>query len=188
MRKVSFQRAGFYARRIPLSRCLVVAAAILIPVFHGCSRPAPNPSPTQAPSAAREVRSSSDVVTLAGTGTAMKGHTEGEAMVLLNIETGYHVNANPATYPYLIATEVFADKIDGLEVGKPIYPPAKKQKFDFADEPLAVYEGQVEVKLPLKVANKGTRTLPLQVRVQACDHEKCFPPATLITNVSVEVK
>ena len=177
-------RARFSGRQKYIAFSLLMAIA----GFAGCSRPAPNPGATSSQSAAREVRSSSDVVSVAGTGTAMKSNSEGEAMVLLNIEAGYHVNANPATYPYLIATEVFADKIDGLDVAKPIYPPAKKQKFEFADEPLAVYEGQVEVKLPLKVATKGTRTLPLQVRVQACDHEKCFPPATLITNVSVEVK
>jgi hypothetical protein len=118
----------------------------------------------------------------------MSNGNSGEALVLLNIEPGYHVNANPATYPYLIATEVTPGTVEGLEVGKPVYPPAKKQKFQFADEPLAVYEGQVEVKLPIKVASKGSRSLPLNVRVQACDHEKCFPPATLNTNVSVEVK
>ena len=114
--------------------------------------------------------------------------SSGDAMIMLNIEPGYHVNANPATYPYLIATEVTADKVEGLDAGKAIYPPAKKQKFDFAEEALAVYEGQVEIRLPIKVASKGSRSLPLNVRVQACDHEKCFPPATLKTNVSVEVK
>lgn len=170
-----------------LSTFLMVAAVMALSMANGCSRPATNqPANTSQPSQP-EVRSTADVVTISGTGTAMKENS-GDAMVMLNIEQGYHVNANPATYPYLIATEVFADKIDGLEVGKPIYPPAKKQKFDFAEEPLAVYDGQVEIKIPLKIARKGTRSLPLQVRVQACDHEKCFPPATLNTKVSVELK
>lgn len=170
------------------STSVIAAFAIALPLINGCSRSATNQAPTASQSTAREVRSSADVVTLAGTGTAMSNGNSGEALVLLNIEPGYHVNANPATYPYLIATEVIADKIEGLEVGIPIYPAAKTQKFDFADEPLAVYEGQVEVKLPLKVRRKESGSLPLQVRVQACDHEKCFPPATLKTNVSVEVK
>jgi len=62
----------------------------------------------------------------------------GEAQVFLVIQEGYHVNANPATFPYLIATEVTTDKVEGLEFGRPIYPAAEKKKFDFADEPLAV--------------------------------------------------
>jgi hypothetical protein len=166
---------------------LVITIASLIALI-GCSRPATNQPPTTSQPAEPQVRSSADVVSLAGTGTMMSSGDSGEALVLLNIESGYHVNANPATYPYLIATEVIATKTEGLDVGKPIYPPAKHQKFQFADEPLAVYEGQVEIKLPLKVTGKGSRSLPLQVRVQACDHEKCFPPATLDTNVSVEAK
>lgn len=166
---------------------LVITIASLI-AMTGCSRPATNQTPTTPQPAEPQVRSSADVVSLAGTGTMMSSVDAGEALVLLNIEPGYHVNANPATYPYLIATEVIAAKTEGIEVGKPIYPPAKQQKFQFADEPLAVYEGQVEVKLALKVTGKGSHSLPIQVRVQACDHEKCFPPATLDTNVSVEAK
>ena len=174
--------------RVWFGTSLLFVAAIAPSFLQGCSGPAANQSSTQSQSAQAEVRSSADVVTLAGTGTAMSSGNSGQALVLLNIEPGYHVNANPATYPYLIATEVTADKVDGLDIGSAIYPPAKKQKFQFADEPLAVYEGQVEVKLPLKIARKGSHSLPLKVRVQACDHEKCFPPATLNTNVSVEVK
>lgn len=183
--------AHFMSRRtnrVWFGASLSFVAAIAPLFLHGCSKPATNQGPTASQTSQREVRSSADVVSLGGTGTAISGGNDGEALVMLNIEAGYHVNANPATYPYLIATEVTADKVDGLDVGKAIYPPAKKQKFQFADEPLAVYEGQVEVRLPIKIAGKGSRSLPLKVRVQACDHEKCFPPATLNTSVSVKVK
>lgn len=180
-------RALFSGRQIYGTTSLFIAVAIVLPMVYGCSK-TPNQSPTPLQTGQPEVRSSADVVSLAGTGTAMSGGNSGEALVMLNIEPGYHVNANPATYPYLIATEVTAEKVDGIDVGKAIYPAAKKQKFSFAEEQLAVYEGQVEVRLPIKVASKGSRSLPLAVRVQACDHEKCFPPASLKTNVVVEVK
>jgi hypothetical protein len=173
-------------RRLSVFVISVIAVTLLF--LAGCSKPATNQGPAPSQPSQREVRSSADVVSFGGTGTAMTGDNNGEALVMLNIESGYHVNANPATYPYLIATEVTADKVEGIEIGKAVYPPAKKQKFEFADEPLAVYEGQVEVRLPITVASKGSRSLPLNVRVQACDHEKCFPPASLKTNVSVEVK
>jgi hypothetical protein len=171
-----------------LSISVIGLVALVLPLLNACSKPATNQGPSVSQNSPREIRSSADVVTLGGTGTAISGGNDGEALVMLNIEAGYHVNANPATYPYLIATEVTADKVEGLDTGKAIYPPAKKQKFEFADEPLAVYEGQIEVKLPFKAAGKGSRSLPLKVRVQACDHEKCFPPATLNTSVAVEVK
>ena len=171
-----------------LSISVIGLISLVLLLFNACSKPATNQGSVTSQSTERQVRSSADVVSLGGTGTAISGGNDGEALLLLNIEAGYHVNANPATYPYLIATEVTADKVEGLDTGKAIYPPAKKQKFQFADEPLAVYEGQVEVRLPIKVAGKGARSLPLNIRVQACDHEKCFPPATLNTSVSVEVK
>jgi len=171
-----------------LSISVIGSIALTLPFLAGCSKPATNQAPAASQTNERQVRTSADVVSFAGTGTAMSGDNNGEALVMLNIEAGYHVNANPATYSYLIATEVAADKVEGIDVGKAVYPAAKKQKFEFADEPLAVYEGQIEVRLPIKVAGKGSRSLPLNVRVQACDHEKCFPPATLNTNVSVEVK
>ena len=174
--------------RVWFGASLSFVAAIALSFLNGCSKPAINQGSVTSQSSERQVRSSADVVSLGGTGTAISGGNDGEALVLLNIEAGYHVNANPATYPYLIATEVIPDKVEGLDVGKVIYPPAKKQKFEFAEEPLAVYEGQIEVRLPIKIAGKGSRSLPLKVRVQACDHEKCFPPATLNTSVSVEVK
>ncbi len=112
-----------------------------------------------------------------------------EVGVPVIIDEGFHVNANPATFPYLIPTEVTPEKVEGIEVGTPIYPAAEKKKFQFAEEPLAVYEGKVEIKLPLRTSGfKGTRDLPVAVRVQACDQEKCFPPDTLHLKIAVEVR
>jgi len=143
----------------------------------------PSSSPAQVSSSAQVVKVTASPVQIAPGGSA-------EAIVRLAIMPGYHVNANPATYPYLIATEIKPEKVEGLTTDKPRYPVAKTQKFQFADEPLAVYEGEAEVKLPLKTeANAaGEISLPITVRVQACDTEKCFPPATLNSAIPITVK
>src|SRR5437870_8821353 len=92
------------------------------------------------------------------------------ADVILQISPGYHINANPATYPYLIATKLEHGTVQDVEVidGSIIYPPANHKKFAFADEPLAVYEGHVVINLPLKISRraKGQTVLPVKVRVQ----------------------
>jgi DsbC/DsbD-like thiol-disulfide interchange protein len=114
-----------------------------------------------------------------------------DAAIKLSIKPGFHVNANPPTFSYLIPTEVTAAKVEGITVGKPAYPAAVKRKFEFADQPLAVYEGEALVTLPLSVsggAAKGPRSLPLTLRVQACDEQQCFPPATVNATIQVEVK
>jgi hypothetical protein len=114
-----------------------------------------------------------------------------DATVTLSILPGYHVNANPATFSYLIPTAVDPGKVEGVVAGKPIYPLAQKKKFQFAEEPLAVYEGEVQIRLPLRVeanAGKGARSLLVDVRIQACDSEKCYAPDTLKTMIVVDVK
>jgi Thiol:disulfide interchange protein DsbD, N-terminal len=137
------------------------------------------------------VRTSADVVKVNASGLDMSSGSSAELAIPISIQTGYHVNANPATFDYLIATEVTVDKLDGLTFGKPIYPAAEKRKFQFAEQPLAVYEGNVQIKLPIQAAPsaaKGKRSLALHVRVQACDEEKCFPPDTLRAAAVIDLR
>lgn len=137
------------------------------------------------------VSSSDQVVKVTTSPVQIEKNRSANAVVRLSILSGYHVNANPATFPYLIATTVAPGKIEGVEVGNPSYPAAKKQKFQFEEEPLAVYEGETTVSLSLRAAanaQPGARSLPLAIRVQACDHEKCYPPANLDAGIQIEVK
>src|ERR1051325_9781329 len=55
--------------------------------------------------------------------------------VELVVSPGFHINANPATFPYLIATEVQPGKVDGITMGdKLIYPAPKMETFSFAEK------------------------------------------------------
>jgi len=179
-----------YKTAMPAGVVLIVLAV----QFASCTKSSP-PAATRSSIAASPtpaiIRTSSDVVKVNSTSTAIPAGSSGYATVSVSISSGYHVNANPATFPYLIPTELKADKIEGITANKPSYPPALTRKFQFADQPLSVYEGEAPIKLPLRAtgnAAKGIRPLPITVRVQACDNEKCFPPATLNSYVSVEVK
>jgi hypothetical protein len=149
-----------------------------------------------------EISSSSQVVKVETASIQIPEGGSADATVRLTILPGYHVNANPATFPYLIPTSVeHAPDRDGFcaTVGKPIYPAASKTKFDFEDEPLAVWEGVIEIKVPLRLLTpsapgcktaptKGTHgSLPIITTIQACDHEKCFPPAKIDATIPVEI-
>jgi len=114
-----------------------------------------------------------------------------EAQVVISVSPGYHVNANPATFPYLIATAVEAGPGKGISVGKPVYPAAMQKTFSFEKHPLSVYEGTATIKLPIQSAGKtekGSQSIPLKVRVQACDDAACYAPATLDLSLNVTVK
>ena len=105
-----------------------------------CSSANKNQGSTGGSPTAPKVRSSKDVVKFGGSGVAFSKPGEGSVDVVVVIESGYHVNANPATFSYLIPTELTAEKVEGLEIGKPIYPVAENKKFEFAPELLAVYD------------------------------------------------
>ncbi len=95
------------------------------------------------------VSSSEQVVKVTTTPAQIVAGNAGEAIIQLAIMPGYHINANPATFPYLIATEVVPEKAEGIVAAKPVYPPGEKKTFQFEKEPLAVYQGEtipIEVK------------------------------------------
>ena len=147
--------------------------------------------PSSSPSTST-VSSSLDVVKIHAESVATSAGEDAVATVVLSVTTGFHINANPATFPYLIATELEVGNGYGMvTAGKPFYPRAQTRQFKFAEEPLAVYEGAVRITLPVRTTSKATRgsiTLPISVRVQACDEEKCFPPGTLNTMIPIEVR
>jgi len=114
-----------------------------------------------------------------------------EATVRLRVDEGYHVNANPASFPYLIATQLNVPAADGISAAKVTYPAPLNKKFSFAEGPLAVYEGQAELKVALladKAAKRGQTSIPSKLRIQACDDRVCYPPGTIDVWIPVTVK
>ncbi len=145
--------------------------------------PVPSSSPTVKAPPEMVVRTSIPEVRLGASGAA-------EVEVRLEIADGYHINANPPTYAYLIPTSLEVISSEGITAGQPTYPAPLTKKFAFAAKPLAVYEGEAIIKLPLRSAGtaaKGSHTLSAKLRVQACDNEACYPPRTFETSISVTI-
>jgi hypothetical protein len=114
-----------------------------------------------------------------------------EATVHLTIHNGYHINANPPTYTYLKATELEVPANEGISVGFITYPNPITKQFSFADKPLAVYEGEILLKIMLKAdksVKNGERSLAAKLRVQACDDQVCYPPGVLDLSIPVRIK
>lgn len=185
---------------VPIFSCLVLLAALA-----ACAKtetaPASGPAASAGsssasaspPAKAQEVvvRSSTDVVKASAAPLELAAGGSADLSVKVQITKGYHINANPPTFAYLKATELSVEAVEGLSAGKPVYPPSVTKPFNFAEKPLAVYEGETEIKLPLRAAGsaaKGTRTLPLSLRVQACDDKACYPPGTLGIPVGLTIK
>jgi Disulphide bond corrector protein DsbC len=184
-----------------MRRKLLLFFALCAPLlFHACSDNSTNtanntqsvstqatPAATQAQRAAvaqqQPVTASVEEVALAAGGA-------GEADVRLDIAEGFHVNANPASDKFYVPTEVKAEPQEGITPGKPAYPPAVSRKLSFSEKPLAVYERQVVIKLPLRAdkdASKGRHTFRAMIRVQPCDDQACLQPRDIEAAIPVTI-
>ena len=126
-----------------------------------------------AESEASRFRDSGDFVHVVG--LARIG--EDKVTVTLRVDHGFHINANPASQPYLIPTTVTFAGVTPLRIG---YPPSVRFKPKFSEELLDVYEGTVPITADFPIGTLArTDVLHATVTVQACTDQICFPPADL---------
>jgi uncharacterized protein YyaL (SSP411 family) len=86
---------------------------------------------------------------------------------LLKVREGWHINANPASSPYLIPTEIQGG------VRSVSYPPGESMTFAFSKEPLFVYDGEVEIEF-----EAGRDATGVTLVYQACDQTRCLAPVS----------
>ena len=163
-------------------------ASILIPllIVAGCGK---QPK-TDVVISARNVASET-VVTVEAPPVEINAGASTETSVRLKVDHGYHINANPASFSYLIATELNVPQADGISAAKVSYPQPLTRKFSFSEEPLAVYENEADLKVTLLAdasAKQGQTSLPAKLRIQACDDQVCYPPGTIDVWIPVTVR
>ncbi|PPI80335.1 hypothetical protein DXI23_09465 [Marinobacter flavimaris] len=142
-------------------------------------------SDPQAPVARTGLADSSDKVRLklAEGGKALIGET-GEIVLTLDIEPGWHVNANPASMEFLIPT-VAKSSAGGQSLDIPTdYPRGRVSDIVLGDTALEVYDDGASIRLlpdeKQTAALKEAGKLDMTVRVQACSDEGiCLAPADL---------
>ncbi len=98
-------------------------------------------------------------------------------LVRLAVDDGWHVNAHPASLPFLIPTTVEPAGADGTRKLSVEYPAGHALRPAFAPEAIQVYEGAVE--LPVSLAGPDPAPERIAVRFQACDHQICLPPSRI---------
>jgi len=175
------------------SSYILLASLLVLLTSVACSKPGPAPEPTNTAGASPSPQriTSEGVVKATAQRVEIPAGGSAEATVRLTIQSGYHVNANPPTFPYLKATVLEITPSDGVSDGQIFYPKPIEKKFAFADKPLSVYEGETDLKVSLKAdktAKKGERSIPARLRIQACDEQVCYPPGAIELQIAVNVK
>ncbi len=96
-----------------------------------------------------------------------------------------------------IATTVGVEDTTGLRVGEPVYPKTTPKRFDALDVSLNVYEGVVDIAVPVSLTaevmnwtnpNKpDSIEIPVKVDYQVCSDSVCYLPQSESLTVEIPV-
>lgn len=114
-----------------------------------------------------------------------------QAVVVMDIAEGWHINANRPTLEWLIGTTLNLDLPEIIQHRDIQYPPFKEYEFSFAQgQKLHVYEGVSPIFLSfdvIKDASVGDYEITGSLRVQACDDQVCLAPSNIPVSFSIRV-
>ncbi len=104
-----------------------------------------------------------------------------DLLVRIALPEGQHAYGEPVPEGYL-PTSVTVRGPEELRVEPAIYPPTRPLLVEGVNEELQVFEGELEIRIPLTYRNRealsgDTVTLEVDVRYQACDERVCYLPA-----------
>ena len=106
----------------------------------------------------------------------------------LDIDPNWHVNANPASESYLIATAADVRSDLPITVDAIAYPPG--HDFSLAGDPISVYESGAVIEASCTLgtdAEIGNAIIRVIITYQACDDGSCLAPAESILEIPVTV-
>ena len=110
----------------------------------------------------------------------LKPYQRVDLLVRLDLPEGVHAYGEPSPPGYLPAS-VAVTGPEGLVVEAPAFPPTRPLLIEGINEELPVFEGEIEIRVPLRYDVYDTPvgesvTLEVDVRYQPCDEIQCFTP------------
>ena len=106
----------------------------------------------------------------------------------LESEPGWHIYGPTAPDDYTPVSIQLANAPPGLSLGEILWPPTKPFHIEGLTERFEVYEGTLELDIPIHFAiNRGSGSARFDVRIeyQACSTTECHPPSALVTSLDV---
>lgn len=121
---------------------------------------------------------------------AQRGRTV-RAAVVMEIPSGYHVNANRPLGKYAIPTVVKIEAPREVTISPVTYPRAIVRRLKAVNnEALALYEGRAIMRFNVTVPanySGGSLNVKARLRYQSCNDEVCFPPRNQDVDMSITV-
>ncbi len=113
------------------------------------------------------------------------------AILKFRVRKGWHINAHRPNEDFLVPTVLKIPTRGGVSAGAPIYPKAVEAKLSFSESPLAVYEDEFEIEVPLKAARDAKEAelkLSATLNFQACNDMVCLPPVAIPVRIDVDLE
>ena len=112
----------------------------------------------------------------------LKPYQRVELLVRIDLPEGVHAYGEPAPLGYLPVSARVSGP-DQLVVEEPRFPPTRPLLVEGINEELAVFEGDVEIRVPIRYEHYGTPEgeavpIEIEVRYQPCDEIQCFSPVS----------
>lgn len=124
-------------------------------------------------------------------GDSVRRGSSAQAVVVMDIPAGYHVNSNRPLEKFLIPTQLQVEAPAGVRVSAVRYPRPLLRNLKFSKNRVAVYEGRATMRFNVTVpASFGSDSTELKARLkyQSCNDEVCFPPQTREISIPVKVR
>ena len=99
----------------------------------------------------------------------------------IDIPPGWHINTDKPGHADLIGTRLqLPPETRGWALGSVAYPEGASQRVAFQETPISLYAGRVrlEAQITRSSSPPSGPTLPIEIRLQACNDEVCLPPET----------
>ena len=108
----------------------------------------------------------------------------------VSIAPGFHINAQEVDDEYLIPTDLFIDETSNIKVLKQYYPEPVFGRFDYSEEELQIYEGEILLAALIKVdgnIKQKKHTLTAKLLYQPCNDRSCMRENTLDLKIVFKV-
>ncbi len=105
--------------------------------------------------------------------SAEQDRKNGRMVLNIQLKDGWHINAHKPLDDFFVPTDV---AINGQPAPADIYPEPKVKQLGFNPAPLALYEGALQLTVPLETGETA-------LTVQACSDTVCLSPETVVFRV-----
>ncbi len=162
-------------------------AETIIAALSGDAVSDPRGGATTLASAGRYLRGETGAIQYAARGRvkvkATLNDTQTQLRIHVKLAPEWHVNANKPFEKDFIPTRLTLKTTDGKQAPDRVkYPKLLSRKLGFNDRPLALFDSEFDLTVPL--GKPATSTVTSELTLQACNNEVCLIPETLTLKVT----